>query len=115
VCQLTQDEFDIELSTSSKCTYVVSPDRRRSYPGTGVELPDVYGSRVGIDHNILEAHQPRAPAQGTSPLQKLLELVQHTSCIQTHNRRAITRTCKYTNSLHLMPHNCLANLPPALQ
>jgi hypothetical protein len=44
---------------------MVSPDRR-SYPGTGVELPDVYGSRVGIDHNILEAHQPRtlrAPAR----------------------------------------------------
>jgi hypothetical protein len=31
-----------------------------------VELPDVYGSRVGIDHSILEAHQPRtirAPAR----------------------------------------------------
>jgi hypothetical protein len=45
---------------------MISPDRRWSYPGTGVELPDVYGSRVGIDDNILEAHQPRtlrAPAR----------------------------------------------------
>jgi hypothetical protein len=66
--QLTQDEFDIELSTGSKCTYMISPDRRRSYPGTGVELPNVYGSCMGIDHNILEAHQPstlRAPARYT--------------------------------------------------
>jgi hypothetical protein len=65
MCQLTQGEFDVELSTDPKCTYMVSPDRRRSHPGTGVELPDLYGSRVGIDHNI-EAHQPstpRAPAR----------------------------------------------------
>jgi hypothetical protein len=54
----------------------VSPNRRQSYPGTGVELPDVYGSRVGIDHNILEAHQPntpRAPARYNS----LLDYTQH--------------------------------------
>jgi hypothetical protein len=74
--QLIQDEFHIELSTDPKYTYMVSPDRRRSYHGTGVELPDVYGSRVGIDHNILEAHQPstpRAPARYTprAPPEKL--------------------------------------------
>jgi hypothetical protein len=49
---------------------MVSPDRR-SYPGIGMELPNVYGSRVGIDYNILEAYQPRtlrAPARYITPL-----------------------------------------------
>jgi hypothetical protein len=56
---------------------MVSPDRR-SYPGTGVELPDVYGSRVGIDHNILEAHQPRtlrAPARYIQHIDRILTIV----------------------------------------
>jgi hypothetical protein len=40
-----------------------------------MELPDVYGSRVGIEHNILEAHQPRtirAPARYNKTLFKQL-------------------------------------------
>jgi hypothetical protein len=60
-----RDEFDVELSNDSECTYVIPLDRRRRYPGTGVEWPDVYGSRASISHNILKNYQPstsRAPA-----------------------------------------------------
>jgi hypothetical protein len=57
-----KDEFDVELPTDPKCIlphmYMISPDRRWSYPGAGVELSDVYGSHVSNDHNILQGHQP---------------------------------------------------------